>query len=470
MNRAKLLATLAGLPTPYTGGADLVKVKSYISDNSINLVGGDGKPLDIDAVWNKATTLTVADDEPAGSKAIQTETADTLEVSGTDAIAFKAWQKAETKAARTSGAPNLIESKGKAVASIARKNYERKINSGTAVFSDVDHAEHFGALARFALAEFMNIKAYTRRDDDLEILGKTATTFVNSAAGVLIPTEYIANLIYLTEKYGVARKLANVQPMSRDVVMRPRKTAIISMAYINEATAPTSQDNTYDMVELVARKVMGTSVISNELLEDAAVNVADDLAQSYAEAYAIIVDQTYFLGDASATYGGQRGLANALPSGAYLSGAGNSWSALTAANLDTLPGTVENVDVKRCAYVSSRQFFYQRVNSLDTAASQFKALVGPGINGSDASYKGWPWWFSQVLPTATASGSKVVYFGDFAAGSMIGERRDFSLAASEHVGFTSDVMTYRATARVCVNVHGDGRGSTYGPIVCLKTT
>lgn len=466
MNRKKLLALARA--NGYIGESDLAKVKAFLAGENIVPTDFEGKSYDLDKVWSTAETVVIGEKPEAEKKAADD---DAIEIKGADAEAFKAFQKAQTKAARKDNPPAIITHKaGTGLAAVARKNYERKIIAGKSVFSDPDHAEHFGASIRLKLAEWNRIGDYAQKENDLEIVGKTTTTFNNTSAGILIPPEYVASLLYLTEQYGVARKLANVRPMSRDVMQQPRKTAIITMNHTGENATQTGQDNSYDMVELIARKVMGISTITNEVLEDSAINVADDLAMSYVEAYSIRQDQDYFLGDGTGTYGGHVGLANALPTSAYISGSGNAWSAITPGDLDKLPGTVENVNVARCGYVSSRQFFYQTIFSRDTATSQFKGLVGPPINGSDASYKGWQWWFSQVLPTTSASASKVAYFGDYQAGSMIGERRDLTIAQSEHVAFTTDAMTYRATARYAVNVHGDGRGSTYGPILCLKTT
>jgi HK97 family phage major capsid protein len=189
-----------------------------------------------------------------------------------------------------------------------------------------------------------------------------------------------------------------------------------------------------------------------------------------AEAQALLEDQIYFLGDGSATYGGFNGLANALPSGAYISGV--AWGSITTANIQNAMGSVQNVKNGNLAFVCSRQFYFQVLARLDKAASQFKELAGANPSftaGSIAvgNFLGYPVYISQVLPTATGA-NKACYFGDFSGISKIGDRRQLSLDVSREYAFNADLITMRATARLAVNVHGDGRASTFGPVVCIQ--
>jgi HK97 family phage major capsid protein len=95
-------------------------------------------------------------------------------------------------------------------------------------------------------------------------------------------------------------------------------------------------------------------------------------------------------------------------------------------------------------------------------------LLGPerGPNGEEAILYGIPWYFEQQLPTATAATGRMCYVGDFYNGSVIGDRRDLRIDFSDQRYFDSDQIAWRATSRFTVNVHGDGRATTYGPIVC----
>ena len=74
-----------------------------------------------------------------------------------------------------------------------------------------------------------------------------------------------------------------------------------------------------------------------------------------------------------------------------------------------------------------------------------------------------------MMPTVDAVGSQVfAYIRDFMGASMIGERRELHIESSPHIYFDQDLIAFRATVRNAINIHGDGRASTYGPIVALK--
>jgi HK97 family phage major capsid protein len=132
-------------------------------------------------------------------------------------------------------------------------------------------------------------------------------------------------------------------------------------------------------------------------------------------------------------------------------------------------GSVQNVNPSRLRFVCSRQFYFQVMLRLDTATSQFRNLIGPATTGGDAQWLGYPVHFCQVMPVTTAA-NKCCYFGDFMGATMIGERRDLTIASSEHSAFLSDAMVYRATARAAINIHGDGKGSTVGPVFAMCGT
>src|SRR5690606_28154729 len=128
-----------------------------------------------------------------------------------------------------------------------------------------------------------------------------------------------------------------------------------------------------------------------------------------------------------------------------------------------------NVSNGRLAFVCSRQFYVQVMLNLDIAANHYKSLVTGNQGNADAVFLGYPVYFSQVLPRAAAPATNSCYFGDFREASMLGDRRDLRVESSRDFYFDSDETDIRATPRYAVNIHGDGRGSTYGPVVCLVT-
>ncbi len=491
MNRKQLMRFLAG--EGYTGTEDWGKISEFLQDNPIELKM-DGKKIDFKTAFEKIPAVkkvTIGVTTTAGEE-VETRnmncegdgcgggTDDTSDDTDGEpgeksynvrAARADAERRAENGKRFHEGTAGIIQA-GKAPGTFdpARMAYKSLIRQGRAVFDDVDLAAYVGAGQRLALGRAFKHE-YGEKKRDIEIFGQKAySTYNNTAGGVFVLPEFAQTVLYLAENYGSARKLAGVIPMSSNLYRGPRLTAEVSFTHTQENAAITAADVATDQIEITARSPKALLTGSNEMWQEAAYNVGDTLAIAGAKGVGKRQDQDYFLGDGSATYGNQTGLKLALPSGAYLACSGNAWSAVTASDLLLGPGRVENVDISQCAYVFSRQFFYQVMMKLDTAASQFRQLAGPGLGGGDASWLGWPVFFSQVLPTTSASGSFLGYFGQFGAATSIGERKMLEVAHSDQRYFDTDQWAIRMIARYGINCQGDGRGSTYGPIVGFKTT
>lgn len=449
----------------YTGKDDAAaEVATYLASKSIILASDTGEDLDLVAI-QKAHAEATAPKRVTLIDAEETRTAD-LE-------AENAKLKARAKGAASVHGATVDDEVPQtfAIGNTARKAYASKIkNAGVgkgerqAKFDDVDTAEACAAYIRLAMC---GAKGYGQRANDLSIVQKAQVAFDNTLGGYLVPEEFVAQLLYSTEPYGVARKVANVRRMTENLQRLPRKTGIPTMGWVGEAQSTTVQNATFDQVEMAARELQLLMSASNTLLSDSAINVSDEIATTVREAYDIAIDSAYFIGDGTSTYGGFTGMKNALPASAYITATG-AWTAYVTSDFHKALGALENVNSSRIGMIMSRQAYFQICQRLDKAASQFKDLVTG--TGADGSFLGYPVYFSQVLPTATASSAKSIYIGDFVGGSMIGERQDLTVASSEHSLFSTNSMQWRANARASVNIHGDGRGSTYGPIVCLVNT
>lgn len=468
MNRKQLLDALHKQGMAATV-VDLAGAKAWIEANGFDLVDKSNKSVDIDAVWARKASMTVEDEPKA-----EVKTAPVVEDKAATATAeqsLKAARKVEAALVQDEGrkAPAIGNSKH----ALARKNYELAIKAGKSVYKDVDEAERAGAYFRSLFAAIKGWN-YAERENDLAILGKASTELNNTSAGFLVESQYSADVLWLTETYGMARQTANVQKFSgTDNWRRPRKTGILGMNHLAEGGSITAADNTYDLISLTPRKVGALMLVSNELLDDAAVSVADEFTKAVAEAQAYREDQDYFLGDGTATYGGHVGLATGLPSGAYLASTSNTWAATTLADVMQLPASVENVNPARCEWRCSRQYFFSVLKRLALAAGGTTAeemLSKKGLrDGADFMFLGDPGRFVQIMPRATAVSTSHLYYGDFVGGSMLGIHTELRIKTSSEYAFNTDQEAFRAISRIAVNIHGDGRATTVGPIAALKT-
>jgi HK97 family phage major capsid protein len=454
MNRKSLITLLKAngyaeaVPTLETVKAHVAKLAS----EGVELHAADGTPINVDTVWAAKSVLTLAGDDADTALSESQRKSIIADAKGKDS------PHADGEVSNRS--PSRFT-----IGNAARKAYERKIRDGKSVFADPDQAEGYAAWVRLQAAGHHH---YTQKTADIEICKKNQVEFNQQLGGALVPQVFVPQLIWLTEQYGAGPRLANVVPMGSESAAYPRKTGITAMTPMGEGSTMTVTTNSYGNVTLTAKEYGVLMSYSNSLFNDAAVNVADDIANTMAEAKAIAVDNAYFLGDGTSTYAGQVGLTAALPSGAYINGSGNSWSAITKDDFTSIMGAVQNINAARLGFTCSRQFFVQVMMRLDKATSQFKDISSGNLGGG--TFMGYPVQFAQVMPITSASASRVCYFGDFTGGSMIGDRQDLTIATSEQFLFNTNSVAVRGVARFNVNIHGDGRGSTVGPIAALVTT
>lgn len=457
--RSELLSLLRSEPFNYGGQDNIVEVKSFMADNEIEIADDNGA-LDIDAIWKKTILAPVV----KFSRTEDDRAADIVSKAG------KLNRQTSANVGNKGGGLDRV--------SIAKKAYDMKIRAGTARFPDADQAEAAGAFLRLTYAYAKRIDNYAQKRADLEICEKVGSIFNPSTGGVLVNQDYIPDVLWATEEYGIARRVADVVTMRDGFVKQPRRTGIVTMAPIGENPTITATDNSWDLVELTAKEWGVLVRLPSALLEDAAVSVVDEYASSFREAQMVAEDSAFFIGDGTATYNNITGLATALTAAAsasaYISASGNAWSAITEADINKLPGSVENVRMGRCVFICSRQFYFQVMYPIVKAAGGATMGEKFNINGmtsqSSAMYNGFPVYFSQVMPTVSASASVCLHFGDYVGGAMIGDRRQLTVATSDQAYFANNQYAIRATSRFTVNIFGTGRGNTFGNMVALKTT
>jgi len=487
LNRIKLLALARKQGFTGTDDQALAWIKSNLS-----IEGQDGKLLtdaEIDAAWSSKPRLKMADDgddagsddAPAGRKAQGNDDGDTVTITKEEAAQLRELKSQNRRHQRDESDFNgrlagilegekrmsILNSPDGLKRFTARKDYERKANANKTVFATADQAEAFNAHLRYQMARKAN-QDYKGKQFDVDVIKAWGNT-VNELGGVLVPQDFEAVLLYATEAYGVARGVANVVKMVRETKDQPRLTSIPDMAHVAPGGTVGTGDAGTDNVKLVSDKIGLILKFDSEIMEDSAISIGDTAAKVIAEAYNYRCDRDYFLGDGTAGYGGFNGLANALRSGAYISGSGSAWSNITKDDVLGLIGKVENVVSARLMGICSRQFAWQVLKRLDTAANQFRELTSE-IGWDGCTWMGYKFRYSQVLPIASASASKCLYFGDFQGGSIFGERRDLRIESSDQVYWSTDQIGTKATARIAVNICSDGRSGTYGNIVALKTT
>lgn len=304
---------------------------------------------------------------------------------------------------------------------------------------------------------------------------------VNEKGGYFVPEDFGNDIIDLIEKYGVFRSNAKIRPMTRDTASDPRITGELEAFFVGESAAGTESDFETDRVSLTAKKLMTLVTFSSEVSEDAAISIGDEIAMLSARAFAKKEDECGFNGEGAATHGGivgvrekLKGLSGTVANIAGLQvGTGNAYSELVLADFRGVVAKLPEYADENAAWYVHRSFYW---NVMVAAL-----LAGGGVtaaeieNTRNKNFLGYPVRFSQVMPKTEANSQVCALFGDLAMGAKLGDRRQYTVALSEHVRFTADDTVFKATSRFDINVHSVGNASATaadrvpGPIVGLIT-
>lgn len=344
---------------------------------------------------------------------------------------------------------------------------ENKVYSRIKNFKTNDEAFRFGSWALGCIG----FKKSAQWCADNGIVTKIANIEGNnSAGGFLVPEEFENAIVTLREQFGVIRNHARVVPMSSDIKRMPRRSTNLTASFVGEASTASQTNETFDQINLVAKKSMVLTKFSSELSEDAVINFADDLAGEMAYAQAKLEDQCAFIGDSTSTYGGITGLANAVGSAGVTTATSTAFTAITLAQIQAafalLPQYADNTNAKIFCHKAVWNSVFLRLAYVSGGNNAVDLLTGSG----QLSFAGYPVVLSQAMNSTTGNGAIVCHFGDMSQGVYFGDRRqtavDFSNSAL--TSFETDMLAYRSTTRwdlVCANV---GDSTNAGSIVTLK--
>jgi len=328
---------------------------------------------------------------------------------------------------------------------------------------------------------------------------------INSAGGFLIPTPLAGPVISLIEKFGVARQLLNRRKMSSDTLTIPRRAGTtVTAQWLTDGQNINTSQKQWDAISLTAKKLATLILMSNEVAEDAIIDLAADLAQEIAFIFSYYEDAAAFLGDGTSKYGGIVGFvpklqsvggslntpsANTAYGGVYVasSGSGSNYGSITLKDFNNTIALMPEFAFQRSSpkWLCSRQAYEAVMVSLAAAAGGNRIdTIDEGPDRRRPMFLGYPVEFSQVMPRSVAANQIPFLFGAFDLAAEFGDRTDLRIALSPDYVFEYDQIAIRGTERIDINVHDVGgssaaatgtnpansAGSTVaGPVVGLQT-
>jgi HK97 family phage major capsid protein len=339
-----------------------------------------------------------------------------------------------------------------------------------------------GPCGRFAENNAFVARAKTFAREHGIQLQRAQTEGVNEDGGFTVPVEFSNDFIDNREQHGVIRRHAKIEPMAVETKIIPKRVSGLSFYPAGETAAAEESKKGWGQVTLVAKKWLCMAKVSSELREDSVVNMADDLANEMDYAASELEDNLGFNADGTSTYHGIRGIRHKMLNlsatraniAGLVVGSGNLWSELTLANFEAVVALLpQYADTPNAKWFCHKTFYWNVMVRLILAAG---GVTGNEVEGARAKrFLGYDVEISQVLPRVQADDHIPALFGDLRKGTKLGDRRDLTIALSEHSSFDQDELDIRGSLRNDFIAHDVGNATSVdadkkpGPIVGILT-
>jgi len=274
--------------------------------------------------------------------------------------------------------------------------------------------------------------------------------------GYLVPPDYYPGVMRIVEQYGLIRAGATVLPMKSDELPATTLTSGLIMTWGSEGATESGQKPQFGRVTLTAKKMIGIVPITNELLDDAGIDIVNLLLQLFGEAIAEEEDKIGFTGDTGAGDPFD-GILN--DSGVQVRSLGAGETSFTNVDADDLADLTTDITsgAARGAKFYMHRTVFNVVRKLKDNNGNY-IWVTPG-GDQPGTIWGYPYELSEVMPSISDSGAgkPFIIFGNLRH-FYLGDRKKMTVAKSVHAGFTEDQTIVRVTHRVALHV---GIGSAF---------
>jgi HK97 family phage major capsid protein len=300
----------------------------------------------------------------------------------------------------------------------------------------------------------------------------------NVGGGFAVPEEFSAAVIRNVETFGVAPGVMQNATMTSDTILFPKRLTGVTANWIGENVEISTSDPTGTQVQLVAKKLAVGTRVSNELLSDSVISIADWLVQEFSLELAKRIDDSVFNGTGASAYGGIHGIVPKIDVAGSKSvvnaTAGNtSVDALDLRDFSRAIAALPRYALGSAAFFMSPAVYHASVERLQLG----NLAMSGGNTRDDIAAGGVPRFLGlpvvQVLVmdsvTGVDSGKVKVLVGDAALAGIYGVRQQVNLRSTVDEYARFDQTAWYATLRVDAVWHSLGDAVEAGPMVALKT-
>lgn len=285
--------------------------------------------------------------------------------------------------------------------------------------------------------------AWTRLDSSEQ---KALSEGTDTAGGFLVPPDAQAEMLVRLPQMSVIRRLARVQPTSRDVLQYPLVQAasatqgsfvsagggsIFSSGFVGgwagETPAFSETDPAFGQFNVAVKKIRVATKLGNDFLADASVNVLAFLSQNGAENMALVEDYGFVAGDGAALQ--PKGILNSGATTVDVEGStSNTISTASGAGsqskIVTLAYTLPSQYAGGAAWLMRRAIEGKTFGLLGTDGRPvWPEYARSGLTvGAPNTLVGSPVYNSEFMPTDGTDANKVYVYGNWGSGYIIASR------------------------------------------------
>lgn len=238
-------------------------------------------------------------------------------------------------------------------------------------------------------------------------------TGTDSQGGFLVPEPFSREIQRVAEDASLIMAKARRVPIDKG-----NKIPVLSLVnnvrsyWIGEAQPITEIEPTFNEEKVKAQKLAAYSLLSNEMLEDDDVGIADFLVELFGEDMGIRIDAQAFSGTGAGVGTGQpfTGIMNTVGVNTVTM-AGNAFSSVSFDNLSDMVSQLKRSVINGAGFIMHRTIF-NVLKKLKDSDGQY--LYSPAAVGSPSTIWGWTYELADQMPALTDSAAEApfIIFGN----------------------------------------------------------
>jgi HK97 family phage major capsid protein len=246
--------------------------------------------------------------------------------------------------------------------------------------------------------------------------------------------------------------------MTRDILNLPTEATMVSVAWHAEEAAITQTEPTFGQLQLNAKRLDGYGKVTNELLQDSAIDIISLLVEQFAYAIGQELDNQVLNGTGDPA----SGLLTAACGNSVVMASGlTDFSSVTGTNLSSLIYALNSGDLANARFIVGRLGLHY-IRTLKDANNNFIFSQIGGIPPAGGTIWGFPYLVSEKVTNTTGVSTAFISFGDykkFYLGRRVGA---MALDLDPYGLFTTYATQFRMVTRWALGI---GRSTAFSRLL-----